>query len=174
MSSLISSSRPSALGLEGRHGPKRALVILRECFFFAVSALPLVITAPLAAWAVAPAGRYIATGGIVRDTKTGLDWQQMTPTGTFHQTDAVAYCRGTTHGLGSGWRLPNIRELQTLVDGSGIDRTFFPSTPTAGAYFWSSTKYAPSPTEGNFWQVNFGKGTTEALGSDPAYVRCVR
>ncbi len=72
----------------------------------------------------APAGRYVVTAGgtvngTVQDTKTGLIWQQTVPSGTYTWADATAYCGSTvvsTRLGGTGWRLPTLEELQTIVD----------------------------------------------------------
>ena len=53
--------------------------------------------------AAAPVGRYAVSNGTVRDTKTGLNWQQAHVT-NLTQQDAVAYCLGQ----GGGWRLPTV------------------------------------------------------------------
>jgi hypothetical protein len=63
----------------------------------------------------APPGRYVIPGdGTVYDTKTKLTWQQATlPV----QTQSVAIAECPSVGLpGSGWRLPTIKELHTLMD----------------------------------------------------------
>jgi hypothetical protein len=61
------------------------------------------------------------------------------------------------------WRLPNVKELMSIVDyglgGDGvnpaIDTTFFPNTQLAG--YWSSTICAANP-DGLAWYVNFYYG----------------
>jgi hypothetical protein len=79
--------------------------------------LALVVVVP--SRASAPAGRFTASGGIVHDSKTGLDWQQVVSSTKYTYANAMAYCSGNTAALaGSGWRLPSIKELQTLVDDS--------------------------------------------------------
>ncbi len=133
------------------------------------------------ATADAPVGRYTiqaggTAAGTVLDTKTGLTWQQAVPTGSSLWSDAGTYCASSTLGLpGSGWRLPSMKELQTIVDDSrsnpAIDPTAFPNTPVDG--FWTSTTMAgPS---GSAWIVlfNFGGSFTVAVGT-PYYARCVR
>src|SRR5690606_34287616 len=74
------------------------------------------------------------------------------------------------------WRLPNVKELQSLADkhlpGPGgqvaeasINPQAFPGTPPSG--FWSSTTYAPSPAYA--WYVYFYSGYTSAIGKSYAY-----
>jgi hypothetical protein len=120
--------------------------------------------------AAAPAGRYSSPSiGVVHDSKTGLDWQQTTTSMRYTYADALNYCP-------TGWRLPTIRELQSLVDDAAaappaIDTGWFPSTQ-AEAY-WSSTKYAPDTSLA--WHVYFYDGYTGFNTLQTAnYVRCVR
>ena len=78
-----------------------------------------VVTAP--AWATAPSGRYTITAGTVYDTKTKLTWQQPGPSATYTWAAAKTYCAGLGSSLGgTGWRLPTIKELQTIVDNSKV------------------------------------------------------
>jgi hypothetical protein len=89
--------------------------------------------------------------GTVKDNATGLVWKKCSnglsgtscSTGTattYTWANAVTACT-------SGWRLPSINELKTIVDttkasGATIDTTAFPAT--FASYYWSSTTYAPS------------------------------
>src|SRR5262245_59198244 len=66
----------------------------------------------------APAARYNASmgKGTVYDTKTTLTWQQA-PTAAADWKSASSSCTMPAPTLpGTGWRLPTMKELQTLVD----------------------------------------------------------
>ena len=121
----------------------------------------------------APPGRYVVEGGTVFDTKTQLTWQQEEAPGLYSFTDALLYCDGLNLG-GASWRLPTMKELQTLVDESqnapAIDGASLPNTSPAN--FWTYTQYAQG---GNFvWSVSFLHGYSEPLtGAVPFHVRCV-
>jgi hypothetical protein len=123
----------------------------------------------------APAGRYTITSTTVRDTRTGLTWQRaVSPSATW--ADASAYCAGLSAALGgTGWRLPDVKELLTLVDdaqatGPTIDVNAFPATPAA--FFWSSTPMAGMPSLA--LGVQFASGSSgNARVSDPFPARCV-
>jgi hypothetical protein len=140
-------------------------------------------TLPILADAATPSGRYVVTSGgtakgTVYDTKTKLTWQQAVQS-NYMWAAAKTYCAGvgTTLG-GSGWRLPTIKELYTIVDfgmtdAPRADPTAFPGMPTGSSdYFWSASPVSGSSNGawamytsgliGNFWVEN------------PAYVRCVR
>ena len=136
----------------------------------------------------APPGRYTLSGAgtsaTVYDTKTKLTWEQTSvggDGGTFpqlSQTDATTYCSGLALG-GTGWRVPTLPEMMTLVDFSGgypmIDPTFFPGTPTQSDGFWTTTlANSTAPTAG-VWQMDFQNGqyfTTPQNSTN--YVRCVK
>ena len=136
----------------------------------------VVVLSTASADASAPAGRYTAAGGTVYDTKTKLTWQQTAPSTDYTWTDAKTSCAGAGASLGgAGWRLPTIKELQTIVDDSrsnpSIDPTAFPGVP--GNPFWSSSPLAGSSS--NAWFVSFYDGSASYGGvSDMHNVRCVR
>lgn len=131
-------------------------------------------------------GQYVvsADGLTVTDTSTGLVWQRdgsgsrpnctQSPLCTW--PEAKAYCAGLTLD-GSGWRLPTLDELESIVDltvaspGPTIDQTAFPSTPTA--WFWTSSPYAGPPA--GAWAVAFNFGYSSSTDTDNNLrVRCVR
>ena len=96
--------------------------------------------------------------GTVTDTATGLMWQQETARSMSLEA-ALEYCEGLALAGYEDWRLPNISELQSLVDyseyGPAIDTTVFPGTVSSG--YWSSTT---SASRTDFaWLVSFYDGT---------------
>lgn len=132
--------------------------------------------------------------GTITDKVTGLLWQKCTNglsgeyciTGTALQcnwyqasgTYDVNYNPTGTNVCGSGWRLPTVFELMTIVDygtySPAINATFFPETRLYS--YWTSTSYAQAPSA-NAWAVNFGSGNVNDGDSgkrDSLYVRCVR
>lgn len=143
------------------------------------------LCAALPAQADAPPGQYDNTMGVgtVYDTKTGLVWQQTVPTtggdngtGGYLWSNAKTYCTNLNLN-GSGWRLPTVKELLTLVDvadqNPSIDNSMsgFPTAPSG--VFWSATPQAGSPSQA--WSVDFLTGETAVDGvAGPSRVRCVR
>jgi hypothetical protein len=123
----------------------------------------------------APAGRYTITAGTVYDTKTQLTWQQTAPVATFTQSAGATYCSSTLSLNGvTGWRLPTIKELTSIIDfslyGPAIDPTAFPGTKQA--FYWSATPYPAQAGQG--WILDFTEGawgTNATTASN--YVRCV-
>jgi len=147
--------------------------------FGAVAITVALLAAP--ASANAPAGRYTIGGGTVFDTKTKLTWQQVVSTTTYTWADAKTYCASATLSAalgGSGWRLPTVKELQTIVDYSQtsnplIDPTAFPAT--ALNYLWSASPWAGSSPPGAWTFIFNNTGTTFVdYDTNPNYVRCVR
>ena len=130
-------------------------------------------TTPPSTDSLAPPARYVITGGAVRDSQTRLTWQQALSTDRYTWTDARTYCAQLPLG-GSGWRVPSIGELQTIVDertNPSIDAPTFPETPSE--YFWSSSTDAQDPSQ--VWTVFFANGTTYRIPTtNLKNVRCVR
>lgn len=128
--------------------------------------------------ASAPAGRYSIASGTVYDTKTKLTWQQSAPAMAVGQAAAASYCSALSLDGPTGWRLPTMKELLTIVDvsvpspGPAIDLTAFPGA--TNAYFWSSTPEVA--TSGFYWYVQFDTDAMNGygVGSSTFSVRCVR
>lgn len=122
--------------------------------------------------------RWHATGEcLVTDTVTGLIWQQTPSTGVFTAAEAPIHCAGLSYGgFDSGWRLPSVVELSSLVDLNAdppipaIDGNAFPNTPAV--QFWTSTPYPAAYT----WYVDFATGSANyiTLVAPMFPVRCVR
>jgi hypothetical protein len=146
-----------------------------------LDAAPSAIAAP-------PSKQYeMAAPGEVRDTYTGLVWQQGTSDAQMPWADAAAYCQKLALN-GHVFRLPSLRELSTLVDesqvGPAIDRTMFPGTKYGSRsenWYWASERAAGSTTAA--WALNFDDGFTGAnTATDTTawnyfmavWVRCVR
>ena len=71
------------------------------------------------------------SGNIVTDSSTELQWQNDAIGSTMTWTAAITHCEGLVLDGQSDWRLPNIKELNSLVDDSrvspSIDKaTFIP------------------------------------------------
>jgi len=109
--------------------------------------------------------------GTITDQATGLIWTQNDSASGMNFEAALNYCETLTTGNRSDWRLPNVKELQSLVDYSrspdatnsaAIDPIFSTSTITNEAgqldfpAFWSSTTHA-NLRGGNGAYVNFGR-----------------
>ncbi len=147
----------------------------------------------LLATSATAAPRYSQVGTVngqpeVKDAKTNLIWQGCPMgqsgndcatggTSNYKWHDALSACSNLSWGAGTNaWRLPNIKELQTIVNDltsyPAIDATNFPATPSN--YFWSSSSYPTSI--GNAWVVYFGDGLVDAnfKGFNGFDVRCVR
>ena len=128
-----------------------------------------------------PSSRFQDLGdGTVRDTKTGLMWMRCSLgqswdggscTGVALKMNWAQALHLTDHthcADASNWRLPNVKELVSLVEEScsypSINSTVFPNT--SGANFWSSTNGAC---------IDFGTGADyECAKSGALSVRLVR
>ena len=125
--------------------------------------------------------------GTITDNVTGLMWaQDGDGKGCCwgQQTDwysAIDYCDSIEFAGFDDWRLPNIRELQSLANYGlyypAIDSTNFPNTKTM--YYWSST--TSSYSSNHAWVIYFRNGGVhvndsflEKSDSANLYVRAVR
>jgi hypothetical protein len=124
-----------------------------------------------------PTNRFVVlAGGLVTDALTNLVWKQEASTTDMTWAEAQTYCSSA----GSGFRLPTLKELLSIVDftvaspGPTIDQTAFPNTPPDE--YWTSSPYA-APS-GYAWFVDFFNSTYgySDIGDPgaPARVRCVR
>jgi len=120
--------------------------------------------------------------GTITDNATGLMWTKTSmPGGTWY--DAINTCENLTLAGYTDWRLPNIKELESIVDYSQsnnvpgqatIDNTKF--VCERGLY-WSSTTYTAVSRGDSAYVVDFSVGyvpASQTLKSLPCYVRPCR
>lgn len=117
--------------------------------------------------------------GTVTDSVSGLMWQQgdaQNDSGGRTWQQALAYCEQCTEAGYTDWRLPNIRELESLVDFDrwGDYKTMDPIFDYTPSAYWSSTTNVHEPYLA--WYVNFYHGNMHYDGQKVSsrYVRCVR
>jgi hypothetical protein len=94
--------------------------------------------------------------GTISDQATGLSWMQTDSQRALGWGDALAYCENLTWGGYDDWRLPNAKELYSIVDhtrapdksNTAATSSLFQSTPItdeAGqadyGYYWTSTTH---------------------------------
>ena len=119
--------------------------------------------------------------GTITDNNTGLMWvKDGTGAGCDYSTmltweAAIAFCENLTFAGYTDWRLPNVNELQSIVDYSVSPPTIDPVfINTHGAYYWSSTPFTNPAYLA--WIVDFDTGLSyfEAKTTNTYYVRPVR
>ncbi|MBI4588803.1 MAG: DUF1566 domain-containing protein [Candidatus Rokubacteria bacterium] len=126
--------------------------------------------------------RYGCGPDAVLDNETGLVWDRSTALaglgagGNFDWNSAHVHCNTLKNGSRTGWRLPTLQELGSLVDLSESN----PSLPSGHPFFnvggfsyWSATSSSYSPNLA--WFVSFFDGSQKV---DFKYVEhgawCVR
>jgi hypothetical protein len=96
--------------------------------------------------------------GTISDNLTGLMWQKTQSTNTMTWEDALIYASNLTLAAKSGWRLPNIKELQSLNDTKlnkpSFDKSIFTGMSTGN--YWSSTSLVQVPAKA--WDINIDYG----------------
>ena len=95
-----------------------------------------------------PSPRFTVSGSCVTDNLTGLMWIGTPDRTTRTWTGAIAYANGLTLCGSSDWRLPNVNELESLLNaGQGNSADWlktqgFTDVDKVEDYQWSSTTYA--------------------------------
>ena len=128
-------------------------------------------------------GNLVPTPPVVIDVGSGLMWQQGepgSPNGSSWAA-ALAGCNSLSLGGFDDWRLPNIKELETITDDTRtsqplVNLTAFPSASSSD--YWSSTTDTDSP--GSAWIMATGwadgvtTGSKGQAGPFSPWYRCVR
>jgi Protein of unknown function (DUF1566) len=113
--------------------------------------------------------------GSVKDNLTGLVWQKIPNTSTLTWEQALVYAEGLTLGGASDWRLPNIKELQSINDERlttpSVNSTIFSTIGVKN--YWSSTSLPNQTTRAWYLSTQFGI-TTYDLKTSALYVIAVR
>ena len=114
---------------------------------------------------------FTTKNGVVRDSTTKLEWQDdySDNGGDIKSTtwqSALEYCEASSLD-GGEWRLPNIRELTSLVEVDDIEFISYK--------YWSSTTVAGTYRNNYAWVLSFFNNFVynESKNND-YYVRCVR
>ena len=98
--------------------------------------------------------------GMVRDNLTGLCWQKVSISDSFTWEEALHFAASFSLGGRADWRLPNIKELQSIVDVNhivpAVDTGFFKNM--SGHRYWSSTTL-PNMTN-KAWYLDADPGLT--------------
>ncbi len=135
--------------------------------------------------------------GTISDDATGLTWEKLSDDGSIHDMDdtytwtgafgKIAALNQAAFAGHSDWRLPNVRELETLRDFDAAGppvvavlrqpcapgTTVLDGSCTASGAYWSSTTGAGDPTRA--WAVSFATGATSPDDKGASYyVRAVR
>ncbi len=116
----------------------------------------------------------------IKDSMTDLIWQKNINTSTMTQTDAKNYCDNLTYASKNDWRLPTIREIETLLifkennNNVFIDSSKFNEVANLQiGEFWSTTEF-----KGNanfFWYIDLALGHIATYkGTESLNVMCVR
>lgn len=134
------------------------------------------------------ADEQLLAQGQWRDPKTNLIWMRCSlgqewmgekcsgEGEVMYWDDAKKVDKGLSYSGITGWRLPTINELKTLMnkDKSGYASAFIlQPTPKVYGWYWSSSPVALSGNDA--WYVNFNQGIDDnAAKFNPYYVRLVR
>ncbi|WP_027185370.1 DUF1566 domain-containing protein [Desulfovibrio inopinatus] len=119
---------------------------------------------------------YLLMDDEVVDTTTQLTWMQSNDEYKRTWEEALDYCENLTLGGESTWRLPNIKELASLVNQereAPAAHYFFQGKNSS---YWSSTTVRKNGGDvSSAYIVNFYDGRLSSSNkTSQLYVRCVR
>lgn len=113
--------------------------------------------------------------GTISDNTTNLVWQKVPNSDTITWEQALIYAENLTLGGFSDWRLPNIKELQSINDERlvtpSVSTTFFPNIGIKK--YWSSTSLPNQTTKAWYLSTQYGI-TTYEFKTARLGVLCVR
>lgn len=97
---------------------------------------------------------YILNTNTIMDKVTKLEWQRIDFNTVRNWDEALVRCRNLNIGGQSDWRLPEIDELQSIIDyevnfGPNINGVAFPSSNST--FFFSASIYKPGSFLIFFW-----------------------
>ena len=114
---------------------------------------------------------------VLTDNKTGLMWQDNSAAKNTKKDwqGALAFCSELHLAGYDDWRLPNIKELESIIsisqDNPAIKNGF--KNVGGSGYYWSSSAHESS--EEFAWMMNFKRGYEyNNYKTYKRYVRCVR
>ncbi|RME24782.1 MAG: DUF1566 domain-containing protein, partial [Candidatus Zixiibacteriota bacterium] len=118
------------------------------------------------------AGRFQGSGqATVIDSFTGLEWQQQSDNIGRSWQAGLSYCEQLTLAEYDDWRLPDRRELLSIVDFSNTALPAQFSGPSG--YYVSSSSWAAA--RNYYWAIYFPSGLAyESPKIATSFVRCVR
>ncbi len=102
---------------------------------------------------------YEIHGPIVRDTVTGLSWQRSSDSQRRSYEDARAYCAQLTLEKETGWRLPSLHELFTIIDYGRINPSLPPEFFPTSMSVWAADSVLDETPQA--YVVSFETGMTQ-------------
>ncbi|WP_448214120.1 Lcl C-terminal domain-containing protein [Colwellia sp. MEBiC06753] len=141
--------------------------------------------------ATAPTSQFVDNlDGTVTDRKTGLTWMRCTLgetwdgtscTGnaqTYNWQQALDNAQDSNLAGHSNWRLPNIKELQSIIEfacyAPAVNVNIFPQASNSNPQYWSASLYSKENNHGA-WAITMASGNTSTeVKSNTKLVRLVR
>lgn len=121
---------------------------------------------------------YKVNKGYVTDNATGLNWEMPAPAESLDYAASADRCAALTAGGFNVWRLPTIKELQTLVDVTAappaMDTSVFTDVSAEVDMFWSASRDVYFTEMESNWLLQVDTGAMPADTLDGKHrSRCV-
>jgi len=112
--------------------------------------------------------------GTITDNLTNLVWQKVPNTNAINWENALTYSESLVLGNDTNWRLPNIKELQSLNDEGFVNPSVNSSvfSNIGVKKYWSSTTQQNQSANAWYWNTQFGITTYDPKINNN-YVICV-
>jgi hypothetical protein len=121
-------------------------------------------------------GRFVDNGDdTVTDNCAGLMWEKprVIDASFLHWCNALQYCEDLFLAGHDDWRLPNVRELESLIDYGRLGPSIDPVFGEVSGGFWSSTSSVVEPRSARYVHLLKGEVLTLSKG-DVAQALAVR
>lgn len=128
--------------------------------------------------------KRIGADDIVFDRATGLMWAGNGSAagcnngGAISWDDAIDYAIALNFAGFLDWRLPNIKELISILEyDAAIGAPYIAEPPfenTVSSYYWASTTYMPNTFKAYILHFGTGYFSSDDKDMGPDYLRCVR
>ena len=127
--------------------------------------------------ATLPQGPFVTTDTTVADQATGLTWEKTLNESALTWASALSYCYNLTKGGYTDWRLPDRRELGSIIDFAAdtpaLNAVFTVNTPSV--YLWSSSPYGIDEYgDAHAFGIDLQYGYTNSISGGGIHPLCVR
>ena len=110
--------------------------------------------------------------GTVTDLKTGFIWQKADDGNKRKWEDGKAYCKALALGGLSPWRMPELKELETVAEYGRSQYVMNPAFSYQHSNYWTASPSVQEPSKAS--TIGFSDSASIAFPkAQPHFVRCI-